>query len=189
MSAAPVKLIGISGSLREGSYNTLLLRSLEEFMPADVKFEVIETLSLLPFYNPDLEADLPEVARNLRDEVRDADGLIIASPEYNYSFTAVLKNAIEWLTRPPADSALEAKPVALVGAAPGLYGTVRGQGQLRQVLHGANALVISRPEVYVNEVAKKFDGHGTLTDPIARELSGALVTNLLTTIHKLRRDQ
>ncbi|MHB8191186.1 MAG: NADPH-dependent FMN reductase [Ferrimicrobium sp.] len=175
-----VTIVGLSGSVRERSWNTLLLRSIGVLLPDGVDYEVIDTLGDLPFYDEALDLDGPPSAvLTLRNRVREAYGVVIASPEYNYSYSAVIKNAIDWLSRPQGMSVLQQKPVALVGASPGLFGTLRAQAHLRQVLHGTNSLVITRPEVFVSEAAKRFDDEGVLVDPTALSLSSQLLSALL----------
>ncbi len=169
-------IVGFSGSTASNSYNTKLLRAFGELVPKDVEFQVIQGLENLPFYSPDLEGEkLPEQARLLRDTVRSADGLVVASPEYNYSYTALAKNVIDWLSRPYGTHPLVDKAVAVIGASQGLLGTVRAQLHLRDVLHATQSDVLSRPEVFVTQAASKFDANGHLTDAPTRELLAALV--------------
>ena len=179
MSTGEPYILAISGSLRPESLNTMLLRALGEFVPSTIRYEVVSDISALPFYDQRLEVDPPSSVLDLRSKVHEAHALILASPEYNYSYSGLLKNALEWLSRPVGSAVLEHKPVAILGAAPGLYGTVRAQAHLRQVLHGTNSVVLRRPEVYVNEASKKFDDTGKLIDPTARSLVEQLIYNLL----------
>jgi chromate reductase len=173
-----MNLVAISGSLRPESLNTMLLHSLREFLPTGTSYTVINSLAELPFYDQSLESEPPSSVLALRSQAEQADAVIIASPEYNYSYTGLLKNALEWLSRPVGSGALEHKTVALLGASPGIYGTIRSQAHLRQVLHGTNSLVLRRPEIYINEAPKKFDQAGKLIDPIARSLVEQMITNL-----------
>ncbi|MEX6429193.1 MAG: NADPH-dependent FMN reductase [Ferrimicrobium sp.] len=169
-------VLGISGSARDGSLNTALLRSLSEFFPKDIEFEVVDNLSVLPLYDQVSEDEnVPAYLAELRYKVGRADAVILASPEHNYSFSASMKNALDLLSRPRGQSVLAGRLVALVGAAPGLYGTVRAQAQLRQVLHATGAKVLDRPEIYVNQADSKFGCDGTLLDRSARELCAQLV--------------
>jgi chromate reductase len=169
-------IVGFSGSTASNSYNSKLLRAFGELVPKDVEFQVIQGLENLPFYSPDLEGEkLPEQARRLRATVRSADGLVVASPEYNYSYTALAKNVIDWLSRPHGTHPLVGKAVAVIGASQGLLGTVRAQLHLRDVLHATQSDVRSRPEVFVTQAASKFDASGRLTDAPTRELLAALV--------------
>ena len=157
-------LVGIAGSVRAGSYNDLLLRAAGEVLPDDAELEVVR-IDSLPFYNQDLEGIcVPEEVEAFRAAIRAADGLVIATPEYNYSMPGVLKNAIEWASRPVTGPALAGKPVALMGASAGAFGTIRAQLALRQVFAGTNNPVVNRPEVLVGMAASKFDENGRLTD-------------------------
>lgn len=158
-------LVGMSGSVRAGSYNSLLLRAAGEVLPEDAELEIVR-IDNLPFYNQDLEGQgVPRVVEEFRAAIRGADGLAIATPEYNYSMSGVLKNALEWASRPVTAPALAGKPVALMGASAGAFGTVRAQLALRQVLAGTNNPVVNRPEVLVGMAQSKFDENGRLTDP------------------------
>ncbi|MDA8261724.1 MAG: NAD(P)H-dependent oxidoreductase [Actinomycetota bacterium] len=169
-------IVGISGSTSSSSYNTKLLRAFGELVPADVEFRLLEGLENIPFYSPDLEGEnLPEHARLLREAVREADGLVIASPEYNYSYTALAKNTIDWLSRPYGAHPLVGKAVAVIGASQGLLGTVRAQLHLRDVLHSTESDVLARPEVFVTQAAQKFDADGRLVDAATRRLLASLV--------------
>ena len=124
-------ILGISGSGRKGSYNTALLEAAKELLPQDATLEVVD-VSKLPLYNQDLEHDLPEAVKELKKKIRDADAILIATPEHNYSVTAVLKNAIEWGNRPPRDASWSGKPAAVISASTGLRGGARAQLHLRQ---------------------------------------------------------
>ncbi len=169
-------IVGISGSISSGSYNTKLLRAFGELVPSDVEFRLLEGLDTLPFYSPDLDGEnLPEQARQLRETVRAADGLVVASPEYNYSYTALAKNAIDWLSRPYGSHPLVGKVVAVIGASQGLLGTVRAQLHLRDVFHATQSDVLARPEVFVTQAASKFNAEGHLVDAPTRELLASLV--------------
>jgi chromate reductase len=168
---AKIRVVGIAGSVRERSYNRWLLDAAREFLPEDVSFEIVR-IDNLPFYDQDMDKPerLPEAVRRFREQIRGADGLLIATPEYNYSISGVLKNAIEWASRPVSDPSLRGKPVALMGAATGMFGTVRAQLALRQIFAGTNNPVVNRPEVLVPLAASKFDEHGRLTDPATRTI-------------------
>jgi chromate reductase len=173
-----MQIVGLSGSFRSGSYNTKLLRFIGTLFDEDAEFVVVSDLDQLPFYAETWESALPAYAEQLRALVADADALIIASPEYNHSYTPVIKNAIDWLSRPYGAGSITRKPVALVGASPSLYGTIRAQSHLRQVLHGVDADLVTRPEIFVNDASSKFDLQGNLTDEVGVELTKALVARL-----------
>jgi chromate reductase len=167
-----IHFAGISGSLRKGSYNTALLHAASQLLPAGVSMEIVP-IGDIPLYNADL--DLPAAAarpvsvEQLRQRLARADGLVIVSPEYNYSIPGGLKNAIDWASR-GEDSPIINKPVAVMGATPGLWGTVRMQTAFQQVFVFLNSKPVLKPEVLVAEAKKKFDANGVLTDETAREL-------------------
>jgi len=162
-----VRILGISGSLRRGSHNRRLLRAAGALLPPGVELVEWDGLAGLPAYDEDLEDAPPEAVREFLACVEDADALLIATPEYNYSFPGVLKNAIDWASRPP-DQPLNGKPAALMGATPGLGATIRAQHHLRQVLVFVNVLPLNQPQVLIAEAAKKFDPAGRLTDETTR---------------------
>jgi chromate reductase len=172
-------ILGFSGSLRKGSYNTALLRVAAELMPASMTLEIFD-LAPLPFYNSDLER-LPESVRQFREKIASADGLLIASPEYDHSISGVLKNAIDWATLPMEASILRRKPVAIMGAAQGGFATMRGQLHLRQIFSYHDMLVVSKPEVLILHAQRKFNSQGKLLD----KLSIRLVRQLLISLREL----
>jgi chromate reductase, NAD(P)H dehydrogenase (quinone) len=173
-----MRLLGIAGSFREGSYNRGLLRAAAELAPGGV--ELVEfDLRGLPFYDGDLEAaGDPDSVTALKDAIRRADALVIATPEYNRGIPGVLKNAIDWASRPALASPLAGKPVALMGASTGLGGTARAQQQLRDALEFPGAIVLQQPEVLVSEAYLRFDEHGELVDEQTREEIAALLAEL-----------
>jgi chromate reductase len=158
------KILGISGSLRRASSNTGLLRALQSMAPDHVTVE-IATLHGIPLFNEDEEAasGRPEAVQALQERIRAADGVVIACPEYNFSFTGVLKNANDWLSR--GGSPFRWKRVGIIGAGGGQFvGTARAQYHLRQNLQALQAITMPRPEVFVNHNEEKFDADGNLTD-------------------------
>ena len=158
-----MRLLGISGSLRRGSYNTALLKVAETLAPGDVGLEIFD-LSDLPMYNGDLEADGdPAAVSDLKRAVREADGIVFASPEYNHSFSGVIKNAIDWASRDRGPGSLFGKPVTIVGAG-GMSGTARAQMHLENVLSETGSLVMSEPGVLIANPWDKFDADGGLED-------------------------
>jgi chromate reductase len=169
------KILGISGSLRERSYNTALLRAAAELTPPDVELEIFD-LSAIPLYNDDVgtKGD-PEPVAELRAAVAEADALLLATPEYNRGTSGVLKNAIDWLSRPALASVLRWKPVAVIGASSGRGGTRRAQQQVRDALLFPGAVVIDESEVAVPIAWERFDPDLNLTD----ESAGASLTELL----------
>jgi chromate reductase len=164
-----MKVLAISGSLRRESYNTKLLRAAEELLPAVVEFELWEGLKAIPPYDEedDVQPAPPAVAA-LRDAVRAADAVLIATPEYNSSVPGQLKNALDWVSRPVATNPLRYKPVAVVGASTGAFGAVWSQAELRKVLAAIGARVVDA-EVAVGHAPTKFDEHGDLVDEDTRE--------------------
>jgi chromate reductase len=166
--ATTLRILGISGSLRNGSYNTSLLLAAGALAPDGVEF-VTFPLGDIPMYNADLEAaGDPEPVSRLKREIAAADGLLLATPEYNYSVSGALKNALDWASRPPRSSALHHKPIAIMGVG-GRMGTVRAQMHLREILLHSDARVLTRPEVYVSRGAEKFDSQGKLIDEPTRQ--------------------
>ena len=172
-----MKVLGIAGSLREGSYNRGLLRAARELLPEGVELAEFD-LRGLPFYDGDLEAaGDPEPVTALKDAIREADALLIATPEYNRGVPGGLKNAVDWASRPPLGSPLVGKPVALVGASTGRGGTALAQQQLREALEFPRATVLDEPQVLVPEAYVHFDEHGDLADDgIRAELAELLDT-------------
>lgn len=172
------RILGISGSLREGSHNTGLLRAAARVLPPGVELEVFDGLRELPPYDADRDvqpAD-PAVAR-LREAIARADGVVIATPEFNGSIPGVLKNALDWASRPFPDNALRGKPVAVMGASTGLFGAVWAQAETRKVLGIIGADVIDR-ELPVGQAEAAFAEDGGLLDPEQREALGDLVNVL-----------
>jgi chromate reductase len=170
----PLRIAGIAGSLRRGSFNRGLLRAAVETAPDDMTVEVLEIRDL-PLYDADLDVDGgPAAVRAFKAGIMAADGLLIATPEYNYSVPGVLKNAIDWASRAP-ERALNDKAVAIVGATPGRWGTVRSQMALRQVLTFPGCRVLPAPMLTIPEARGHFDDQGNLTDAATRtQLLGVL---------------
>lgn len=175
-----LNILGISGSLRAGSFNTALLHNAQKHAPAGMSISVYEGLADLPHYNQDLDDDqnLPESVARLRLAVADADGLLIATPEYNYSIPGGLKNLLDWASRPAASSVLRHKHIAVMGASPGQFGTVRAQLALRQVFLWTHSHVVVKPELMLFGAAQRFDGGGNLTDETTINLLRELLTAL-----------
>jgi chromate reductase len=172
--------------LREGSLNRALLHAAVELAPAALEI-VPHGLSDVPLYNADLEARaLPRAVFDLRVAVMQADAVLIATPEYNHGVPGVLKNAIDWLSRPPADSALNGKPCGIIGASPGMTGTARAQTQLRQAFVFTNTHAMARPEVLVARANAKFDEKRRLTDDNTREHLTVFLNELVKWIERLK---
>src|SRR6266540_1103196 len=164
-----MKVLGISGSLRRDSYNTKLLRAAEELLPAGVELEIYRGLKAIPPYDEEDDVEpAPQAVADLRDAVAKADGVLFATPEYNASIPGQLKNALDWVSRPPATNALRNKPVAVVGASTGAFGAVWSQAELRKVLATIGARVVEG-EVAVGHAHTRFDDDGLLVDDDIRE--------------------
>lgn len=177
------KLIGISGSLRAASLNTTLLEAMAELVPDDTTLAV-RSIADIPLYNGDLDVDGgPAPVRALKRDIELADGLVIATPEYNYGIPGVLKNAIDWVSRPAFRSVLVGKPVSIVGAAPGVVGTARAQAELRNVLFGTLAEVFPYPEVLVGQARARIQD-GQLTDRETRKIIAEMLERYLTWINR-----
>jgi len=172
-----MKILGISGSLRESSFNKALLRTAQQLAPAGMEIEIAD-LTGIPPYNEDVYAKgFPGAVATFRGQIAAADGLLIATPEYNYSFSGVLKNAIDWASRPP-EQPFNGKAVAMMGAAAGRLGTARAQYHLRQVFIFLNGHVVNKPEVMVGGAGQVFDANGSLLDDGAKDLIGQLLLSL-----------
>ena len=162
-----MKLLGLAGSIRKGSHNRALLAAVGECLPEGATLTIFDRLAELPTFDPDLTAD-PEPVVAWKDALRAVDGLVIATPEYNYSVPGVLKNAIDWASRPPPTSPLRGKPVGIVSAAAGMSGGMRAQYHLRQILVFTDSPALLQPEVFVAKPSERFVD-GKLTDEPTRE--------------------
>jgi chromate reductase, NAD(P)H dehydrogenase (quinone) len=183
---ATLHILGIAGSLRAGSYNRALLRAAQEIAPEGMQITAFD-LAPIPLYNGDVEAQGdPEPVIALKTAIREADALLIVTPEYNYGVPGVLKNAIDWASRPPGQSPLNGKPVALMGATPGMTGTARAQLQLRQAFVFTQSYPLAGPEVLVPRATEKFDTEGRLTDEATRQHVRRLLERLTEWTRRLR---
>ncbi|HYZ31135.1 MAG TPA: NADPH-dependent FMN reductase [Crenalkalicoccus sp.] len=182
-----IRVLGISGSLRRGSYNTAALRAARELAPAGMEIETYEGLRDLPPYDEDVrQQGFPPPVAELRARIKAADALLIVTPEYNYSVPGVLKNAIDWASRPP-EQPFDGKPIAIMGASPGALGTARAQAHLRLMFIFLNGLLVNRPEVMIGQAASRFDAEGRLIDEPTREFVRALLVALKDWTERLRR--
>ena len=171
-SGARIRVAGFAGSLRTGSFNRALLGAAVELAPAGMTIEVLE-IGGIPLFDADVEAEGdPEPVAAFKRGVGSADGLLIATPEYNHGVPGVTKNVIDWASRPPRKSVLDGKPVALMGATPGMGGTARGQAQLRQAFTFTNSYAMPQPEILVARASERFDAEGRLVDETTREYLG-----------------
>lgn len=184
---ASLKILGISGSLRTGSYNSAALRACQELAPKDMQIEIAD-ISLLPLYNADIDGDNPpKVVVDFKERIRDADAVLIVSPEYNYSIPGALKNAIDWASRSTqGPQVFHEKPVSIMGASMGMIGTARMQYHLRQVFVFLNAHVLNKPEVMIGKAQDKFDTTGKLTDEPTRKVIQSQLEALATWTHRLK---
>jgi len=181
----PIRVLGFAGSLRHGSYNRAALRAAIELALVEMSLEAFD-LSPIPLYNGDVEAaGIPEPVQRFKDRIAASDALLIVTPEYLYSVPGVLKNALDWASRPTATSPLNRKPVALMGAG-GMFGTVRAQAHLRQILLHNGMLVLAKPEVYITRCREKFDADGRLIDEPSREAIRALLEALAAWVRQLQ---
>jgi chromate reductase, NAD(P)H dehydrogenase (quinone) len=165
----PFTILGIAGSLRKQSWNRAALRAAQQLVPEGVELKIFE-LDGLPLFNQDEEQHPPERVTELKAAIRAADAVLIATPEFNYSVPGVLKNAIDWASRPYGDSAWTGKPVAILGASVSSLGTARAQYHLRQMFVFLDVHVLNQPEVMIAGAQEKFDAQGYLTDEKTREL-------------------
>lgn len=175
--AANISVLGICGSLRKGSYNMEALKVAIALAPAHVTVTVAD-ISAIPPYNEDVrQQGFPPTVETLRQQIKAADALVIACPEYNYAMSGVLKNAIDWASRPP-DQPFAGKPLAIIGAAAGMAGTARAQANLRASAVFLDMHVLNKPEVLIGQAQTKFDENGNLKDEVARNLIRDLMANL-----------
>ncbi len=158
-----IRIAGIAGSLRKGSYNKSALQAALKLVPKGSSLDILD-LEGIPGFNQDLEQAFPPHAREFKAKVKAADAVLIVTPEYNYSVPGVLKNAIDWASRPYGDSAWNAKPVAIMGASGGMLGTARAQYHLRQMFVFLNMFPLNQPEVMIANADEKFDEQGSLKD-------------------------
>lgn len=172
---------GFAGSLREGSYNRALLRAARELAPEDMEIEIFDRVSEIPLFDQDVEdRGDPEAVTALKRAIADADGLLLVTPEYNHGVPGVMKNVVDWASRPPRKSSMDGKPTGIMGATPGMTGTARAQSMLRQSLVFTNSPALLQPEVLVARAREKFDEEGRLTDERTREF----LTRYLTTLRE-----
>lgn len=182
----PVHVLGFAGSLRKQSYNRSLLAAAEDYLPEGVTLEQYD-ISDIPLFDQDVldNEGYPPAAQRFRDRVAAADAVLIVTPEYNYSVPGVLKNTLDWASRPPSQP-FNGKPVAIMGASDGPWGTIRAQLHLRQVLVFLNAYPVQQPQVMVPKASEKFDDRGRLTDERTGDQVRALLQALADWTRRLR---
>ena len=182
-------IIGVCGSLRRGSYNLMLLRAVADAMPEDAPIQ-IESIHDIPLYNADVEAEhgIPAAVQQLKDRVAAADGLLIATPEYNNSMPGVLKNAIDWLSRPPADipKVFRGKPVGVIGATPGMGGTILSQAAWLPVLRVLGVQPYFEGRVIISGAGKVFDEAGRILDTATADRVRAYATGFAAFVRQRR---
>lgn len=184
-------VLAVAGSLRRGSYNRLLLEAAPECAPPDMTVRLYRDLGSIPLFDEDKEQAFGGGAAvlALRDQVAAADGVLIATPEYNWSIPGVLKNVIDWLSRPALNEVLVAKPIALVGASGGRWGTRLAQNALRQILTATESFVLPSPCLFVHEAERLFDAQGRLIDPTTRDQLTSVLVALGGWIGRVGRQQ
>lgn len=181
-----IKILGFAGSLRKGSYNKALLRAALELLPEDASLDIFD-LEGIPPYNQDLDDSMPERVKEFKKKIRAADAILIVTPEYNYSIPGVLKNAIDWASRPPGNNSWDGKPVAIMSASIGMLGGARAQYHLRQIFVYINMFPVIRPEVIVPFVQDKVDQNGRVTDEKTRRKIRELLESLVAWTRRLKR--
>jgi chromate reductase len=179
-----MQLLGLVGSLRRASHNRALLRAIAAELPEGVTLEEYPRLGELPLFNSDLP-DVPEPVEDLKAAIAAADGLVFVTPEYNYSIPGVLKNAIDWASRPPSTSPLRGKPVGIASTSIGMSGGMRAQYHLRQILLYTNTLAMAQPEVIIPHSRDRFSAEGEITDESTRKLLALFGAELVAWVRKL----
>ena len=175
---AALNILGFAGSLRKGSYNRMLLQNAVSLAPPGTTLSTC-VLDDIPPFNQDLEKEMPAPVLEFKRRIKSADAILIVTPEHNYSIPGVLKNAIDWASRPYGDNAFAGKPVAIMSASTGMMGGSRAQYHLRQCFVFLTCFAVATPEVFVAHAADKFDAQGRLTDDKTREMIGALLVRLV----------
>lgn len=173
-----IRILGIAGSLRQQSYNRAALRAATQLVPENATIEVFE-IDGFPGFSEDEEQNPPAKVTELKRKIREADAILFVTPEYNYSIPGVLKNAIDWASRPYGDSAWNGKPAAIMGASIGAIGTARAQYHLRQMMVFLNMFPINQPEVMIANASNNFDQDGNLTNETTKDLIGKLLQGLV----------
>jgi chromate reductase, NAD(P)H dehydrogenase (quinone) len=183
-----ISILGFAGSLRKGSYNRSLLSAALEMVPNEATLEIFD-LDGIPPFNQDLENQPPEKVKEFKAKIRAADAILMATPEYNYSIPGVLKNAIDWGSRPYGHNAFDGKPVGVMGASIGMLGTARAQYHLRQSFVFLNMHPLNQPEVMVPFANEKIDQNGKVTDEKTKKKIGELLESLVAWTEKLKSEK
>lgn len=174
----PIRILGIAGSLRRDSYNRAALRAATELVPEGASIDIFE-LDGIPGFNQDEEQNPPAKIVELKKRIREADAILFVTPEYNYSVPGVLKNAIDWASRPYGESAWNGKPAAIMGASIGSIATARAQYHLRQMMVFLNMFPVNQPEVMIGNASERFDASGKLTDDATKDFIRQLIQSLV----------
>ncbi len=180
-----IKILAFAGSLRKSSFNKALIRAAVELAPENMTIEVFDLEGIPPF-NQEFEASPPQKVKEFKDKIRQANALLIATPEYNYSISGVLKNAVDWASRPKVDTPLEGKPVAIMSASTGRFGGARAQYHLRQSFIFLNMHPVNRPEVMLSDGSHNVDANGKVTNEQTRQLIRQLLEALAAWTFRLR---
>jgi chromate reductase len=184
-AVSPIRILGFAGSLRKNSYNKLLLRAAASLLPESAQLELFD-IGEIPLYNQDTEErGIPGIVQRFKEKIESADAILITTPEYNHSYPGVLKNAIDWASRPYGHNSFDGKPVAVMSAAPGIFGGVAAQDQLKQVLIALNMRLVAQPAVIIASADCKFDLNNELTDADAKQFMKQLLANLVDLTRKL----
>ena len=184
----PIRILGIAGSLRRESYNRAALRAAIQLVPEGATIDIFE-LDGIPGFNQDEEQNPPAKVVEFKRRIREADAILFVTPEYNYSVPGVLKNAIDWASRPYGDSAWNGKPAAIMGASIGAIATARAQYHLRQMFVFLNMFPINQPEVMIGNAHERFDSQGNLTDNTTKEFIRQLLQNLVEWTKRIEQNQ
>jgi chromate reductase, NAD(P)H dehydrogenase (quinone) len=180
-----VAVLGICGSVRKASLNRALLSAVGATMPETAAFTIHDGLERLPIFSNDL--DDPPIVVELKAAIARADGVVFAVPEYNYSIPGGLKNALDWVSRPPATSPMRGKPVGLVGAATGMSGTIRAQGHMRQILVYSDSPCMAQPEVLIARAHERFDASGVIADESLHQLLSRFASAFVAFVERVKR--
>lgn len=181
-----LKIVGLCGSLRAGSFNKALLRAAAELVPEGVELEILE-IGDLPLFNQDFENSLPPHVQEFKNKIKAADAVLFVTPEYNYSIPGVLKNAIDWASRPYGNNSFDNKPGAIMGGSMGNVASARAQYHLRQTFVFLNIHAINRPEVLVPAIQEKVDANGVVTDRHTRDKIKELLEALVSFTEQLKK--
>ena len=173
-----ISILGFAGSLRKNSYNKALLHAATKLVPQNANLEIFD-LEGIPLYNQDHEHQPPERVKEFKAKIAAANAILIACPEYNYSIPGVLKNAIDWASRPPEDNPFDEKPAAIISASPGRLGGARAQYHLRQTMVALNMHQVNWPEVMLPNAGTEIDENGKIKNEKTLELIGELLQNLV----------